>query len=349
MRITSSGNVGINTTSPSRRLEVSDTSAQLRLSYDGSNYTDLTTNSLGNLTIAPTGGYLSFTGKAFSITSTANYLPQIQLFNNNDLNTGSYFMFYRTRAGSAPVASGDALGNIWWNGMYNSAYQQAAYISAGVDGSPSGDYVPGVIRIGTGTASATPTERMRITSSGNVGINTTSPSKRLEVRDTSSQLRLSYDGSYYCDFSVDSSGQITISPNGGNLIFTGTIGLTGSRVTQSYHTNITSTNAVTVDSDARWKEDIQDTYGLDIVNAIPARSFKWREDSGRADGVRHQGFVAQEFRQRLVELGIGDKDLAVVKYDADNDEYGLATGELIPIMWRAIQQLSAKVAILEAV
>jgi hypothetical protein len=36
-----------------------------------------------------------------------------------------------------------------------------------------------------------------------------------------------------------------------------------------------------------------------------------------------------------------------VKYDADNDEYGLAMGELIPIMWRAIQQLNAKVAALE--
>jgi 3-mercaptopyruvate sulfurtransferase SseA len=103
-----------------------------------------------------------------------------------------------------------------------------------------------------------------------------------------------------------------------------------------------------VDSDARWKEDISGTYGLDLVNAIPAHSFKWRENSGRADGVRHQGFIAQEFQQRLLELGISDKDLAVVKYDSENDEYGLATGELIPILWRAIQQLSAKVAALEA-
>jgi hypothetical protein len=155
---------------PSCSLEVRGTSAQLRLSYDGSNYTDFITNSLGNLEIAPTGGYLSLTGKALSISTTASYCPQIQLFNNNDVNTGSYFMFYRTRAGSAPVASGDALGNILWNGMYNSAYQTAAYISADVDGSPSGNYVPGVIAFGTATASAAPTERMRITSGGYVGI-----------------------------------------------------------------------------------------------------------------------------------------------------------------------------------
>jgi hypothetical protein len=170
MRLDSSGYLGINTTSPSQRLEVRDTSAQLRLSYDGSNYTDIATDSGGNITITPTGGYLAVTGRALSISSTANYRPQLQLFNNNDLNTGSYFIFYRSRAGSAPVDSGDVLGNIWWSGMYNSAYQQAAYISVGVDGSPSGNYVPGVITLGTATASAGPTERMRITSSGNIGI-----------------------------------------------------------------------------------------------------------------------------------------------------------------------------------
>jgi hypothetical protein len=248
---------------------------------------------------------------------------------------------------TTPTPSGSAVGEIRFDGVHaGSGYTNFAMIQACIGTNATGG-APSDMRFFTASSGSSCTERIRLDSSGYLGINTTSPSKRLEVRDTSAQLRLSYDGSYYCDFTVGSGGGLTISPYGGNLIFTGTIGLTTSRVTQSYHTNITSTNAVTVDSDARWKQDISDTYGIDLVNAIPAHSFKWREDSGRADGVRHQGFIAQEFRQRLVDLGISDKDLAVVKYDADNDEYGLAMGELIPIMWRAIQQLNAKVAALE--
>jgi hypothetical protein len=185
---------------------------------------------------------------------------------------------------------------------------------------------------------------------GYVGVNTVEPAKRLESLDTSSaQLRLTYTAAtVYTDFTTDSSGYLLIAPSGAILRFTGTLAQTGARVTQSYHTNLTSTNAVTVDSDERWKESISDTYGLNLVDAIPARSFKWREDSGRADGVRHHGFVAQEVRDKLEAVGIAHQDLPIVKHDTEHDEYGLVTGELIPILWTAVQELSAKVAALEA-
>lgn len=57
VRIAGNGNVGINTAGPDRKLDVLDASApQARLTYtDGTVYTDLQTNSSGQLVLAPTG------------------------------------------------------------------------------------------------------------------------------------------------------------------------------------------------------------------------------------------------------------------------------------------------------
>ena len=58
------GNVGIGTTTPRKLADFLSTSqSQLRLSYtDNSVFTDFTTNSSGNLTIAPSGGNATFAG-----------------------------------------------------------------------------------------------------------------------------------------------------------------------------------------------------------------------------------------------------------------------------------------------
>jgi len=63
MAIVSSGNVGIGTTGPDRKLDVLDAaSPQLRLTHtDGSAYTDLQSNASGNLTITPSGGTTTIT------------------------------------------------------------------------------------------------------------------------------------------------------------------------------------------------------------------------------------------------------------------------------------------------
>jgi len=56
-----------------------------------------------------------------------------------------------------------------------------------------------------------PTERMRITNTGNVGIGTTSPGAKLEILADGTQLKLSYDASHYTQFSVDSAGRLHIT------------------------------------------------------------------------------------------------------------------------------------------
>lgn len=66
-------------------------------------------------------------------------------------------------------------------------------------------------------------EKMRITSAGLVGIGVTDPDSALEVLNTSSQLKLSYDGSNAAAFTVDSGGDIAIIPSGGEMILQGNL------------------------------------------------------------------------------------------------------------------------------
>jgi hypothetical protein len=80
----------------------------------------------------------------------------------------------------------------------------------------------------TDPSSGTFAERMRITSTGTVGIGTTGPDAKLDVLATTEQLRLTYtDGSIYTSFTVDSSGNVTIAPTGGTTNITGILAPSG--------------------------------------------------------------------------------------------------------------------------
>jgi len=80
LRINNAGDVGIGTTGQDARLDVLTTSGeQLRLSYtDGSAYTGFTTNSGGDLTIAPSGSDLSITANA-TVSGNTTMGGQLQL------------------------------------------------------------------------------------------------------------------------------------------------------------------------------------------------------------------------------------------------------------------------------
>jgi hypothetical protein len=87
------------------------------------------------------------------------------------------------------VSSGDTLGQVRFAGDDGSAFVLAASISSAVDGTPGTNDMPGRLVFSTTADGGTnPTERMRITSSGNIGVGTTSPAVKLAISSTDAIL-----------------------------------------------------------------------------------------------------------------------------------------------------------------
>jgi len=105
------------------------------------------------------------------------------------------------------VQDDDELGSIRWGGADGSALAFAARIVGAVDGTPGANDMPGRIQFHTSAdGSEGLTERMRIDSSGNVGIATTSGGGKLAILSNSS----SYEGLELQTPSGDSTGEFHI-------------------------------------------------------------------------------------------------------------------------------------------
>ena len=105
-------------------------------------------------------------------------------------------------------------------------------------------------------------------------------------------------------------------------------------------------------SDRRAKTDIVDCpYGLDVVNKLQPRKYQLVNSQLTPQGPDNinLGFIAQEIKEHIPECVnyLGDEA------NTPNEKgyakaYGLDIGEVVPVLVKAIQELSAKVAALEA-
>jgi len=174
----------------------------------------------------------------------------------------------------------------------------------------------------------TPVERMRITSGGDVLIDTTT------VLTTSST---------YGNLTLD--GSMTVGPNLGALTPDASINVKefgGKQISFFYGTTkvggITSTSSATAyntSSDYRLKEDLQDFAGLDMVSKIPVYDFKWKTDESRSYGV-----MAHELQEVLPQAVVGEKDAE----EMQSVDYS----KIVPLLVKSIQELTAKVEKLES-
>ena len=271
MRIDSSGNLGLGTSSPLYKLHVED-------SGDSEIVTRTTSN----------------TDSAYFVTW------------NNNASSGNNMQIRSYGQGETGTVLGNSISkaNMIW--------------SSGASLMAIGNISSTPLIFGTGN-----TERMRIASSGDVLIGTTSTSV-----SNNGFVHFS-TGRFSCTQTSEVVGIINRRGTDGEAIRflkadtdVGSIDVTTTATT--YNTS----------SDYRLKEDLQDFNALEIASKIKMYDFKWKADDSRSYGV-----MAHELQEVLPQAVSGEKDAE----EMQSVDYS----KLVPILLKSIQELEARVKELE--
>jgi hypothetical protein len=105
--------------------------------------------------------------------------------------------------------------------------------------------------------------------------------------------------------------------------------------------------SITALSDARDKQDVESIpVGLDFINKLNPVTFTWNMRDGAKVGIKDTGFIAQELMAAEDEAELAE--YLQLTYRDNPEKLEATQGRLIPILVKAVQELSAKVAELEA-
>ena len=113
-----------------------------------------------------------------------------------------------------------------------------------------------------------------------------------------------------------------------------------------------STSVIATVSDERDKKNIEDCeYGEDFLNKIRPRKFTWdkrilnnNDKIFSKNGKEELGFIAQELLESMNE---NNKDLINLVSETNPKRLEIMSGNLLPIMVKAIQEMSKKIKYLE--
>ena len=149
----------------------------------------------------PAGGWTQL--GAMLSTDTASGVNLIVRKSNTGSNSPAIGLFKSRGTAASPtiVSASDGVFNAQGCGFDGSNYIQCVQITGEVDGTPGTNDMPGRLMFSTtADGASSPTERMRIDSSGNVGIGTAAPSHTLDVIgdiEVSSQIFLDSPSTSY--------------------------------------------------------------------------------------------------------------------------------------------------------
>ena len=231
--------------------------------------------------------------------------PKMILLDNGSVGIGT----------TSPSEKLDLQGTMNINGA-SGTYLQVQYNGANrgyigtangvISGGSTGDFgVAATSNLIFGTG-GTLTERMRITSGGDICINSTSGSNGaiFNITKASGSITTITGGT------TSAQNHIVFANPNGNV---GSIQVSGSAT--SYNTS----------SDYRLKQDIKDFNGLDLVSKLKAYDYEWKSDKTRSYGV-----IAHELQSVINYAVTGVKD--------GKDMQGVDYSKIVPVLIKAIQE-----------
>ena len=241
--------------------------------------------------------------------------------------------------GQAGVWTAETGSNRWWIGS-NWYYGSSAdrYITTGhatLYSQQSGDHYWYSAPSGTADNPVTFTQTMSLSSGGNLLVGTTASDP---ISSNVAGISLGSDSIVRAMASSAPSGVFGRRTSTGDIF---RFYYNGPTQVGSISTNGTST-AYNTSSDYRLKENVAPMQNaLDTVAQLNPVTYTWK-----ADGSAGQGFIAHELQAVVPDCVTGEKDAV----DAEgNPQYqGVDTSFLVATLVKAIQELTARVAELEA-
>ena len=358
LRIDSSGNVGIGTSSPTASLDVY---GGYILTRDSSHSMMLAQNisggvaAVGTTTNTPLALYTNNTEK-LRIDSNGNMglgvTPEGWHSTYNALQIGGLGCL--SSYSTATITADTKLTNNAYRRSSDGAWSYIYGDAACEHELISGTHKLKVAGSGTADAAITWTTAMTIDNSGNFGIGrASSPNIHVYMEsDKYNQVNRTTAGMVYAFFNSHTNGEL--------LRFYNTLGGVVGSVS-----NTSTTTSYNTSSDYRLKTDVQPMTGAtDRLKALNPVNFEWI-----ADGTRVDGFLAHEAQEVVPEAVTGTKDAmtteeyevtpAVLDDDGNvveeavmgtrevPDYQGIDQSKLVPLLVATIQELEARITQLE--
>jgi hypothetical protein len=275
---------------------------------------------------------------------------RLVLFQNSSSTSAGCLHLGKSRGASVGsntiVEQNDELGVIRFNGADGTdSDSTGAEIRCLVDGTPGANDMPGrLVFSTTADGASSPTERMRIASTGNVGIGVSPGSTiRLHVKGSDAT------SSNFALYVVDSADAANFYVRNDGVVNTGTSTNSPYNFTTATAANVVVTSAGTLQrstSSIKYKRNVADAaHGLPELLQLRPVTYQSKSD---ADGdVQYGGLIAEE----VDAAGLSE----FVQYAEDGTPDALAYGNMVSLCIKAIQdqqviiaELQAKVAALEA-
>ena len=336
MVIDKDGNVGIGTTAPDQKVDISGDGATLGIGIN-----------------------------CYSDTEAHSGILQ---FNKSD----------NTAASKALIDDDAVLGDIQFRGYDGDAFLHGAGIIARINGTPEDNVMPCDLEFWTNDGSTSLTQRMTISESGNVGIGVAAPSALLHIKKTGmtdeTSVAMTADGTgnsarRYAEFGVHyNSGATVDAPcafirmdatddvthyiwanNDDDLFASSTIANIGTT---------TGTKIGDMTSDERLKNISEDLfpYGLAEVNNLVPIKYSMKADATNKQKLGFGGQTTQSIIPEVVHdtgecidgytWGVDEKGNQinqVANSDDKDTKLSMSYNGIIPVLVKAIQELSAEV------